>query len=208
MAFDPGFISLAVSSMPHPTVPAGWVWILLLVAGSIATVTDLRSMRIPNWLTLPLLGAGIAHGAWMGGFGGVGDSLAGAAIAGGIFLAAYALAGGGAGDAKLMMALGSWIGLDASVPLVLGVTAAGFVYAMIVTVARGSIRDVPIVIFHGLMMVRFGVARLLGGRLQTQPAAEANATTSPRHRHWFPYAPAILAGTAATWWYLTLKAGA
>ena len=208
MMIVPGFTFLATAGMLHPTGPAGWVWVLLLVAGSIATVTDLRSMRIPNWLTLPLLGAGIAHGAWMGGFGGVGDSLAGAAIAGGIFLAAYALAGGGAGDAKLMMALGSWIGLDASVPLVLGVTAAGFVYAMIVTVARGSIRDVPIVIFHGLMMVRFGVARLLGGRLQTQPAAEANATASPRHRHWFPYAPAILVGTAATWWYLTLRAGA
>jgi len=204
----PGFTLLAAAGMPHPTGPAGWVWVLLLVAGSIATVTDLRSMRIPNWLTLPLLGAGIAHGGWMSGFAGLGDSLAGAAIAGGIFLAAYALAGGGAGDAKLMMALGSWLGLDASVPLVLGVTASGFVYAMIVTVARGSIRDVPIVIFHGLMSVRFGVARLLGGRLQTQPAAEASATPSPRHRHWFPYAPAILVGTAATWWYLTFWVGA
>ncbi|MGA1266863.1 MAG: prepilin peptidase [Phycisphaerales bacterium] len=208
MTIAPGFISSAVSGLPDATGPEGWVWVLLLVAGSIATVTDLRSMRIPNWLTLPLLGAGIAHGGWLHGFGGIGDSLAGAAIAGGIFLAAYALAGGGAGDAKLMMAIGSWIGLDASVPLVLGVTASGFVYAMIVTVARGSIRDVPIVIFHGLMMVRFGVARLLGGRLQTQPAAEASAAPGPRHRHWFPYAPAILVGTAVTWWYLAFKAAA
>ena len=135
---------------PSAAGPHAWVWLLLLVACAVATATDLRSMRIPNWLTFPLFGLGLAHGAMLGGWSGMGDALIGAAIAGGIFIGAFILAGGGAGDAKLMMGLGAWLGSSAAVPLVLGVTATGFALGMGVTVARGGLRDIPVVLMHGL----------------------------------------------------------
>lgn len=179
-------------------VPA-WVWAVLAVATSVACVTDLRNMRIPNWLSLPLLGCGLLYGAWVGGFPGLGQSLGGAAIAGVIFVGAYALAGAGAGDAKLMMALGAWLGVDRSVLLVLCVAIAGFFWAVGITITRGGVRDVPVLLMHSVLSMRQGVRRLLRGKAavaQTAPTAP-----QPRFKGWYPYAPVILVGTIAAWVY-------
>ncbi len=135
-------LAIQTPATPLPVIPT-WVWLLLVVAGLVATITDLRAMRIPNWLTFPLFFGGLAYSAITGGLPGLGTSLGGAAIAGGLFLAAYIIAGGGAGDAKMMMAIGAWLGWQPSVVLVLGVTVAGFLYAMVVTATRGSIFDIP-----------------------------------------------------------------
>jgi Flp pilus assembly protein protease CpaA len=183
-----------------------WVWALLALAGLVASVTDLREMRIPNWLTLPLLAGGLAYGAMQAGLSGVGTSLAGATAAGAIFVAAYAMAGGGAGDAKLMLALGSWLGLEPAVVLVLAVTVAGFVWGMAVTAYRDGIHTVPMVMLHGLVSVRFGAMRILsaalGGRRKA-PHADPPPQPARRERpkQWFPYAPAIFVGTLCAWWY-------
>lgn len=183
-----------------------WVWALLALAGLIASFTDLREMRIPNWLTMPLLAGGLVYGGVHAGLGGLGASLAGATAAGAIFVAAYAMAGGGAGDAKLMLALGSWLGLEPAVVLVLAVTAAGFVWGMTVTAYRDGISTIPMVILHGLVSVRFGAFRLLtavlGGRRKSpvEPAA-AKPAERERPKQWFPYAPAIFVGTLGAWWY-------
>ncbi|NBX26097.1 MAG: hypothetical protein EBQ99_08640, partial [Planctomycetes bacterium] len=123
---------LAISLPTIPAVP-WWIWVVLVAACLVATVTDLKNMRIPNWLTLPLLVAGVTRGGLAGGMAGTGDALAGAAFASFIFIAAYAFSGGGAGDAKLMMALGSWLGLDPSLVLVMAVAIAGFVMAIVFT---------------------------------------------------------------------------
>jgi len=166
-------------------------------------------MRIPNWLTFPLLGLGLAYAGWLGGWNGVGDALLGAAIAGGIFIGAFILAGGGAGDAKLMMGIGAWLGSSASVPLVLGVTSAGFVLGMGVTVARGGLRDVPVVLMHGLWITRLEFGRALAGRIAYPEgsALPAGGPAKERPKQWMPYAPAILVGTALTWWWWETRGG-
>lgn len=195
--------TLAVQTAPPPVVPA-WVWILLIAAGLIATITDLRAMRIPNWLTFPLFLGGLAYGLATGGLPGLGLALGGAAIAGGIFIGAYIVAGGGAGDAKMMMALGAWLGVQPSVVLVLGVTIVGFVYAMIVTAIRGSIWDIPSVILHGLVVTRSGFRKALTGRFLIHAPDQSGVLqepAKPRPKDWFPYAPAIFVGTIGSWWY-------
>ena len=179
-------------------VPIG-LWEVLCVASVVACVTDLRSMRIPNWLTLPLLLAGLAHGAWVGSWAGFGQALAGALIAGGIFIVAYAIAGGGAGDAKMMMALGACLGIHRAVLLVLGVTVAGFFWAIIIAVYRGGLRDVPMLVLHSVQSTRVGFYRLLGGRASVQQPVPAEAQA--RFKGWYPYAPAICAGMLGTWIY-------
>lgn len=185
-----------------------WVWSLLVVACLVACFTDLRSMRIPNWLTLPLLAAGLAFGMSRAGWGGLGDAAAGAAIAGAIFIAAYAIAGGGAGDAKLMMALGAWVGTYPSVVLVLAVTICGAVWAIAVTLYRDGPAAVPVLLMHSVLWTRMKGLRLfrgvMTGTILTQkpaPVVEVESTPKPRPKGWFPYAPAILAGTVAAWWY-------
>lgn len=200
-------LSASAIASARSTVPA-WVWMLLVAACLLASFTDLRSMRIPNWLTLPLLAAGLAYGLARGGMPGLGDAASGMAIAGAIFVAAYAVAGGGAGDAKLMMALGSWLGLDPSVVLVLGVTICGAVWAILLTVHRDGISAVPILLMHGVMWTRWRGLRLVRGTITgtifthgSAPAPPVDDSPKPRPKGWFPYAPSILLGTVVTWWY-------
>jgi prepilin peptidase CpaA len=198
-------LAIQTPATPLPVIPT-WVWLLLIVAGLVATITDLRAMRIPNWLTFPLFFGGLAYSAITGGLPGLGTSLGGAAIAGGLFLAAYIIAGGGAGDAKMMMAIGAWLGWQPSVVLVLGVTVAGFLYAMVVTATRGSIFDIPSVILHGLVVTRTGFRKLITGRFLIHappPDAVSMEPAKSRPKDWFPYAPAIFVGTIVSWWYWT-----
>ena len=197
------FLAIQTPVAPLPVIPV-WVWLVLIAAGVVATATDLRAMRIPNWLTFPLFFAGLMYGVAHGGLSGLGNSLGGAAIAGGLFLAAYIIAGGGAGDAKMMMALGAWLGWQPSVVLVLGVTIAGFLYAMVVTASRGSVWDIPSVLLNGLIVTRNGFRKLITGRFlihAPDPAAVQQEPAKARPKDWFPYAPAILVGTIASWWY-------
>lgn len=199
-------LAQAAPSVPV-TVPA-WVWALLVVAGLVATFTDLRTMRIPNWLTLPLLATGLAYGFARQGLNGLGDAAIGVAISGAIFVAAYAIAGGGAGDAKLMMALGAWLGAYPSVVLVLGVTICGLILAIIVTIRRDGIAAVPLMLMHGLLWTRMkgmGLFRSIvtGTILRKKAVRDERIDEAPKARPqgWFPYAPAILAGTLAAWWF-------
>lgn len=176
-----------------------WVWVVLVGASTIACVTDLRTMRIPNWLTLPLLALGLAHGGWIGGMAGLGQSVLGMLIAGGIFIAAYVLAGGGAGDAKLMMALGAWVGAERSALLVMSVAIAGFIWSIVITIMRNGARDVPLMILHSLATSASGLRKIITGRASTSPVMQR--AIQPRFKGWYPYAPAILAGTLGAWWY-------
>lgn len=180
--------------------PASWIWLLLLAACIAATVSDLRTMRIPNWLTLPLFALGVSYWGITKGLPGLGDSLLGALVAGGIFVGAYILAGGGAGDAKLMLALGAWLGLDPAVVLVLGVTFAGFIWSVLVTIKRHGAASVPMTVLHGVIMTRLEFRKVLQRGVTTVEAPE-NHDQIRRPDHWMPYAPAIFVGTMASWWY-------
>lgn len=195
---------LAIASpIPAESIPA-WTWLLLIAAGVVASVTDLRHTRIPNWLTLPLLGGGLLYAVLHGGLAGLGQAAAGAGAAGLVMIIGYIMFGGGAGDAKLMMALGAWIGFDASIILTFGVTIAGFIQAMVVVISRGGLKDVPITIFHSFSMVQFVARQALRGKFIGPVESEEtsqNTAPRPRPKGWVPYAPSILIGTILAWWY-------
>src|SRR5215469_8171995 len=86
---------------------AWWPTVIVL---AVATFTDLRSRRIPNWLVLPFMLAGVAVSAWLHGWTGVWQSLSGLAL-GAVLLGVLCWLGGmGMGDVKLCAAIGAWIG--------------------------------------------------------------------------------------------------
>jgi prepilin peptidase CpaA len=196
-------ISAATEEVATTVLAPHWIWAGLSVACLFATVTDLRSMRIPNWLTLPLFAAGMAYAVSTGGWDGLRSALGGAAMAGGIYILAYVMAGGGAGDAKLMLALGSWLDLRQAAVLVLAVALSGFLWAMIVVVRRGSLRDIPTWLMGGLGLTYFQFRGTLGGNAKRGGGHAGGPSDPPRKRpkHWYPYAPAILLGTVAAWTY-------
>ena len=85
-------------------------WWPTVFALAIATFTDLRSRRIPNWLVFPFMGAGIGVQAWLHGWHGVAQSLEGFALGAVLFGVLAAMGGMGMGDVKLFAGIGAWIG--------------------------------------------------------------------------------------------------
>src|SRR5436190_918263 len=92
-------------------------WPLLVVcAGMIAAaVIDWWKFKVPNRLTFPLIISGWVLGlcnnfGLEAGIGGIGASLTGTFLGLGLLLPVYAIGGMGAGDVKMTMGFGSWVG--------------------------------------------------------------------------------------------------
>ncbi len=84
--------------------------ILLLLILSTAIVSDLRSRRIPNWLTGPGILLGLGIHTFMDHWEGLKFSLEGIALGLGLFLILYMVGWIGAGDVKLYAVVGSFLG--------------------------------------------------------------------------------------------------
>ncbi len=155
----------------------------MLAAGVLAaTAIDLRTRRIPNGLTAAMTGIGFALSAT----GVSGTPLAGAfvgfALGFALMLPGYGLGATGAGDVKLMAAVGAIVGPPLVVTAFLCTAIAGGVLALAVAVRR-----------RRLAATLTGTGRLIGsgGRHRIETATAA---------HRFAYGPAIAAGSlVATW---------
>src|SRR5437016_13890574 len=86
---------------------AWWPTLVVLVT---AAVIDIRSRRIPNWVSLPFLMAGIIVSGYREGLAGVAQSMAGIGLAVAVLGILCYLRGMGMGDLKLCAAIGAWIG--------------------------------------------------------------------------------------------------
>ena len=97
---------------------ANWPLLFVCLAMVVAAVIDGWKLKVPNWLTFPLVISG-----WILGLlqnvgllsfapydGGIGAALAGTALGFALLLPVYAIGGMGAGDVKMQMGFGSWIG--------------------------------------------------------------------------------------------------
>jgi len=86
------------------------IWAVTLALTLYAAWLDWRTRRIPNWLTVPGFLAGIALNSILQGWHGARQSLEGAGLALGLLLPLVLLRGLGAGDWKLMGAVGALLG--------------------------------------------------------------------------------------------------
>jgi prepilin peptidase CpaA len=159
-------------------------WWPVLIAVVVATISDIRSRKIPNWLVLPLLLSGMVASAIVEGWHGLEQSVLGillAAVAVGIF---YALGGMGMGDVKLCAAIGAWIG-PGQLGLALVMTGfAGGVMALAWAVCGGFLRES----LEGAGDLIFGIRKR--GFQRHDTLVLTNASTRR-----MPYAPAIAVGT-------------
>lgn len=115
-----------------PAAVAG-AMLLAILAGWM----DLRSRRIPNWLTVPGLLIGIGLNLFLGGWSGLRTSLLGAGLGLLLLLPFVLLRSLGAGDWKLAGALGAFAGPRMLVDLLLGsVFVAGIMAAALVIYKR------------------------------------------------------------------------
>ncbi len=84
--------------------------LLLLCVLIIAMITDIRSNRIPNWLTFPAMIMGLGFNFISAGAYGLLFGIEGLLLGISLFIIIYILGGMGAGDVKLMGAVGATLG--------------------------------------------------------------------------------------------------
>jgi prepilin peptidase CpaA len=93
------------------SLPPPGAEILLVLVVLVAAVYDVRYRRIPNWLSMSGVAAGLGLNAFMyQGWPGLKLSLLGLLVGFGVYFVLYALRAMGAGDVKLMAAVGAIIG--------------------------------------------------------------------------------------------------
>ena len=116
------------------------LWAVIGISG-VAIITDLWRNRIYNWLTLPALLAGLVVSGIHGGWHGLGDGLLGVVAGFALYGWMFWLRVMGAGDVKLLMALGAWGGLHYCLQTAaLGIMLGG-VMAFLILVATGRAPD-------------------------------------------------------------------
>jgi prepilin peptidase CpaA len=112
-----------------------------LVCAAVSAVPDVRRRRIPNRITGPAILIGLLLHALNGGWAGLGSSALAGLIAGAVFLVLWIAGGLGAGDVKLMAALGCFAGLAPLPLLLISVLMAAAIFALGVSVAHGRLRQ-------------------------------------------------------------------
>ena len=111
------------------------------VLAIVAAWTDLRSRRIPNWLTVTGLLIGVAANVALGGWSGLKTSLLGGALGLVLLLPFVLLRSLGAGDWKLAGALGAFSGPGVLVDLLLGSVFVAGVMAVALVIYKGRTRQ-------------------------------------------------------------------
>jgi prepilin peptidase CpaA len=171
----------------HPSPYFQWGSVLLCAV--IAAAIDVRSGRIPNGLTGGMWIAGLVASLVAGGLAGAGDAVLGCLVMAAPFVLLF-LIGGGAGDAKLMGAIGMWLGVVNGVIALLSVLVVGAVVGICYAVVRqrsGSVVANLWVMATGMLGVVFRAHKLAD---VPDVIPQANTMTP------MPYGLSILVGVA------------
>jgi prepilin peptidase CpaA len=134
-----------------------------VVLAVVAAWTDLRSRRIPNWLTVSGLLIGLAVSSAFGGWHGLKSSLLGAGLGLLLLLPFVLLRSLGAGDWKLAGALGAFTGWRLLADLLLGSVLVAGVMALVLVMYKRRLRQTARNIGH--ILVSLVTFRLPGSQV-------------------------------------------
>jgi prepilin peptidase CpaA len=171
-------------------------YIVALVIAAVACITDLRTGRIPNVLTFSSAVAALFFHAVVGRGEGILLSLTGLIVGVVVFFIPFALRGLGAGDVKLLGAIGAWIG------------PAAIAWTALYTGILGGVLCVVVAAFHGYLRQAISNIRALlvhwwVGGLAPLPEVTLGENRGPR----LAYAVPILMGLIVTvaWRYASTE---
>ena len=155
---------------------AWWPTVAVL---AIATFTDLRSRRIPNWLVVPFMATGLLVSGVRGGWHGLAHSFGGLMLGLSVFGVLAVMGGMGLGDVILCAAIGAWI------------WSQQLFLALVLTGIAGGIMALAWAAAGGFLGELFSSAGKLIFSKKRDPELNLD---NPLTRK-MPYAPAIAIGT-------------
>ena len=156
----------------------------------VGSVFDVKSRRIPNFVTMPAFLFGLALHLALGGWRQLLSSLAAGLICAAIFLVFYIAGGMGAGDVKLILAVGCIAGLSHVAYLLVLTALSGGVMAIVWAVARGQLQQT---------IMNVGELASHHRHAGLQPHPDLNLKNAATLR--LPYALAIAGGSILTFYF-------
>lgn len=165
------------------------LWLLegAVAAAAFGAYFDVVSARIPNRLTYSAMVVALLFRAFLLGWRGVADGLAGLLLCGGVFLILFVIRAMGGGDVKMMAAVGAWVGLQYAGTALIVCALIGGLIALGYVVAFRRYKTT----WNNLV----GLVKFHGSR-GMQPNPALNLTTNDALR--MPYGVAIAAGAIGT----------
>ena len=167
------------------TVPL-WVAPCVVVLTALATRADVRARKIPNHLTGPAMLLGLLSHMVLGGTEGFLGSALGLLVGGALLFPGWMVGWMGAGDVKLMAAVGAWLAWPQALFGTLAALIAGGVIALVMA-ARSRM----------LGRSLWGAA-VLGSWIMTRAGGGTPPPVTSGLR--FPFAIAIMAGSVVAMW--------
>lgn len=150
-------------------------------------IYDVRTRRIPNWLTGPGIVAGLLLHLGLGGWSSMGGAALAGLIAGTIFLIFYLGGGLGAGDVKLIVAVCCLAGFGGLASVLLGTALLGGLFAIVLALLHHRLKDT---------FANMGRLIAYHGRSGLRPHPDLNLS-NPRTLR-LPYGLAIAAGAGSS----------
>jgi prepilin peptidase CpaA len=174
---------------PEFAFPAG-----SLLCASLSAVYDVRTRRIPNFITFPAIALGLLLHAVFGGWRQLASAAAGGVICGLIFLVFYLAGGMGAGDVKLITATGCIAGLS-----LIG-------HLLILTALAGGVMAIGLALYRHQLVETWNNMQALAvhhQRMGLTPHPQFNISNERTLR--LPYALAIAAGSGLSLCLLVMQ---
>ena len=173
--------------MPQPSlIGAGQILLGILVA--IAAVFDIRSRRIPNWLVLAGLIVGVGWNVYSLGWSGLLRGAEGLGLGFILYFPLYLIRARGAGDVKLLAAVGAVVGPGNCLWIFLLTAVLGGAIALILLLFRGRMRKT-------LFNVGWIIQDLMHFRAPYRSSEELDVNSSKGLR--LPHGAMIAVGTLA-----------
>jgi prepilin peptidase CpaA len=148
-----------------------------------AAVIDIRSRRIPDWLTLALMLGGLLQNGLLHGSITFGQSWAGLGVGFGLTFILFALGAMGGGDVKLFAGIGAWVGPGRIIEIFAAEALIGMVFVLWQACRTRRVRD----------LMRNSAVIMLNAASGDLSCPEESATKAPA-RHRLPYAvPTLIA---------------
>jgi len=164
--------------------------IVVLVAAFVAAATDIWKFKVYNALTLPLLVSGLLYHAFRAELA---DSLLGVLFGFAALIVLYIIGGMGAGDVKLMAAVGAWLGMPLTFYVFIASSLAAGVYSIGLVVWTGQVGETAVNL-QILWLRLASVGRYLG----SDDKVESEVRRSDRRKRIIPFAAMVAIGLVAT----------